>query len=105
MALQSGSVDAFATDGPILFGMKDKAPDPSKWRVFDLQADVELQAFPIRPQSSRFKNVADLTIVGLFSSGEWDQIYNKYFGSKSASPFPKTDALKALAMMNVWPER
>lgn len=105
MALQSGSVDAFATDGPILFGMRDKAPDPSKWRVFDLQADVELQAFPIRPQNSRFKNVADLTIVGLFSTGEWDQIYDKYFGPKSAAPFPKTDALQTLAVMNVWPER
>jgi ABC-type amino acid transport substrate-binding protein len=105
LALQSGSIDAFATDGPIVYSMKDKQADPAKWRVFDLKADVELQAFPIRPESSRFKNVADLTIVAMFVSGEWNAIYDKYFGPHSASPFPKTDALAALALMNAWPER
>jgi len=105
LALQSGSVDAFSTDGPILYSMKDKQADPSKWRVFDLEADVELQAFPIRPESSRFKNVADLTIVEMFVSGEWDTIYDKYFGPHGVAPFPKTAALTAMALMNTWPER
>ena len=101
-ALQTGSIDAYCTDGPILYSMKVKAPDPSHWRVFDLEADVELQAFPIRPESSRFKSVADLTIVDLFSSGEWETIYDKYFGPHGVAPFERTAALSTMARMNAW---
>jgi ABC-type amino acid transport substrate-binding protein len=101
-ALQTGSIDAYCTDGPILYSMKVKASDPSQWRVFDLEADVELQAFPIRPESSRFKSVADLTIVEMFASGEWEKIYDKYFGPHGVAPFERTAALDTMARMNAW---
>ncbi len=101
-ALQTGSIDAYCTDGPILYSMKVKASDPAQWRVFDLEADVELQAFPIRPESSRFKRVADLTIVDLFSSGEWEKLYDKYFGPHGVAPFERTAALSTMARMNSW---
>jgi ABC-type amino acid transport substrate-binding protein len=102
-ALETGSVDAYASDGPILFGMKAKAAQPAAWRIFDPGANVFLQAFPIRPESSRFKSVADVTIVELFASGEWDTLYGKYFGPQGVAPFEKTPALDALALMNAWP--
>jgi ABC-type amino acid transport substrate-binding protein len=102
LALQSGSVDAYCTDGPILYSMKDKASNPAEWRVIDLEVDVELQAFPMRPESSRFRRVADLAIVNLFASGEWGRIYDKYFGPKGVAPFEKTAALATMARMNAW---
>ncbi len=101
-ALQSGSVDAYCTDGPIVYGMKAKASDPSQWRIIDLQAVAELQAFPIRPESSRFKTVADLTIVALFISGEWETLFDKYFGPHSVAPVEKTADLEAMVRMNSW---
>lgn len=102
-ALGTGTIDAYSSDGPILFGLKDKAADPAGWRVFDPGVNTFLQAFPIRPESSKFKRIADLTIVDLFVTGEWAKLYDKYFGPKGVSPFPMTDALKSLALINAWP--
>jgi len=102
-ALGTGTIDAYSSDGPILFGLKDKAPDPAGWRVFDPGVNSFLQAFPVRPGSSKFKRVADLTIVAMFASGEWGTLYDKYFGPQGVSPFPMTDAIKALALINAWP--
>ena len=65
-ALGTGTIDAYSSDGPILYGLKDKAPDPAAWRVFDPGVNTFLQAFPIRPESSKFKRIADLTVVDLF---------------------------------------
>jgi len=103
-ALQTGAVDAYSSDGPIVFGMKTKAQDPSKWRVFDPGLNTFLQAFPVRPESSRFRSIADVTIVELCANGTWAQLYDKYFGPKSDTPFEKTPALAMLELMNSWPE-
>ncbi|HML14748.1 MAG TPA: amino acid ABC transporter substrate-binding protein [Xanthobacteraceae bacterium] len=102
-ALGTGTIDAYSSDGPIMYGLKAKAADPAQWRVFDPGANVFLQAFPIRPESSRFKAVADLTIVDACASGEWDRLYDKYFGPNGVAPFEKSDALATLALMNAWP--
>ena len=102
-ALGTGTIDAYSSDGPILFGLKAKAVDPAQWRIFDPGANVFLQAFPLRPQSSRFKSIADLTVVEAFASGEWDRLYDKYFGPHGVAPFEKSDALTTLALMNAWP--
>jgi len=102
-ALGTGTIDAYSSDGPILFSLKAKAADPAQWRIFDPAANVFLQAFPIRPESSRFKSIANLTIVEAFAGGEWDRLYDKYFGPHGVAPFEKTDALATLALMNAWP--
>jgi len=102
-ALGTGTIDAYSSDGPILFGMKAKAAKPAEWRVFDPGANVFLQAFPVRPESSRFRSIADVTIVDIFASGKWNALYEKYFGPKGVAPFEKTPALEALAVMNAWP--
>lgn len=103
-ALQTGAIDAYSSDGPIVFGMKTKAQDPSRWRVFDPGLNTFLQAFPIRPESSRFKSIADATIVEFCATGGWSQLYDKYFGPHSDTPFEKTPALAMLELMNSWPE-
>jgi glutamate/aspartate transport system substrate-binding protein len=102
-ALETGSVDAYSSDGPILFGMKNKAGDPNKWRIFDPGLNVFLQAFPLRPQSSKFRRIVDLTIVGMYADGEWDRLFDKYFGPKGVAPFEKTDSLRTLGIMYAWP--
>ena len=99
-ALQTGSIDAYSTDGPILYGLRADNP---KWRIIDPGINIFLQAFPIRPQSSKFKHVADVTIANLCASGEWMALYEKYFGPRSQAPFPISDTLKAMVRMNSWP--
>lgn len=99
-ALQTGSIDAYSTDGPILYGLRADSP---KWRIIDPGINTFLQAFPIRLESSKFKRIADVAIVNLCASGEWMALYEKYFGPKSQAPFPINDMLKALVIMNSWP--
>ena len=99
-ALQTGTIDGYSTDGPILYGF---LTDRSKWRIVEININTFLQAFPIRPESSKFKHIADTTLANLFASGEWQSLYEKYFGPNSKSPFPVTDTLKAMTLMNAWP--
>jgi glutamate/aspartate transport system substrate-binding protein len=102
-ALGTGTIEAYASDGPIMYGLKAKAADPAQWRVFDPGVNVFLQAFPIRPESSRFKSIADVTIVETCASGEWERLYDKYFGPRGVAPFEKSSALAMLPLMNAWP--
>jgi len=102
-ALQTGSIDAYSSDGPIMYGMKERSTDSAQWIVFDPGINSFLQAFPIRQESSKFKCIADLTIVDLCASGAWNALYEKYFGPKSTTPYPMTDLLKAMVLMNTWP--
>ena len=97
-ALQTGSIDGYSTDGPILYGLAARSP---KYRIIDI--NTFLQAFPIRPESSRFRRIADVTIATLSASGEWTRLYQKYFGPDSKAPFPMTETLSAMVKMNSWP--
>src|ERR1700732_3322230 len=44
-ALGTGTIDAYASDGPIMYGLKAKASDPAQWRGFDPGVHVSLPAF------------------------------------------------------------
>lgn len=101
-ALQGGSIDAYSSDGPILYGLHKSAPDPAKWRVFDPEVDVFGQAFPIRQNSSTFATLINLTIVELSESGQWDELYQKYFVPVGL-PRNLPENLKFLKRLNAWP--
>ncbi len=104
-ALETGSIDTYGVEGPILEGLRAKSTTPNKWRVFDAGIDSYLQAFPFRPGSPKFRRVVDLTIVGMFNNGEWEKLYDKYFGPKADAPFPMTETIKWMAVLNSWPEQ
>jgi ABC-type amino acid transport substrate-binding protein len=99
-AMQTGSIDGYSTDGPILYGLAAKSP---KYRIVDININTFLQAFPIRPESSKFKRIADVTIAAMSANGEWAKLYDKYFGPSSQAPFPMTETLTAMVKMNSWP--
>ena len=44
-----------------------------------------LQSCIIRPNSSKFKRIADVTVAQAFAKGEWNRLFDKYFGPSSAS--------------------
>ncbi len=101
-ALQTGSIEAYASDGPILYRF---ATDTARWRVFDPGINSFLQAFPLRPGSSKFNRIANLTIVGMSADGRFQALHEKYFGPGSSAPYPMTDMLRAMIAMNSWPEQ
>ena len=76
-ALQTGSIDGYSSDGPILYGYGN---DKAKWLVVNIGINTFLQAFPIRPESSKFKRIADVTLARLCASGGWNDLYKSISG-------------------------
>jgi ABC-type amino acid transport substrate-binding protein len=99
-ALQTGLIDGYSSDIPILFGFAAKS---DKWRVVNVHFNTFMQAFLIRPESSKFRTIADVTLANIFGSGQWAALYDKYFGPGSQAPMPMTDQLKVLELMNALP--
>ena len=58
----------------------------------------------MRENSSRFKNIVANTIVMMFESGDWQKLFDKYFGPKSKTPYELTEGLKFLKVMNSSPK-
>jgi ABC-type amino acid transport substrate-binding protein len=103
-ALETGSIEAYVTEGPLLYGISAKSTNPKKWKIIEPNVDGFQQAMPIRPDGVKFKRIADLAVVDLFRSGEWQKLYDKYFGSGTAAPLPMNDLLRSLAVLNSWPD-
>jgi glutamate/aspartate transport system substrate-binding protein len=98
-ALQTGTIDGYSTDEPILYEIAKGSPG---LRVVALDLNAASQALLIRPSSSKFKSVVDRTIAGLCSSGAWEKLYNTYFNQGGAQ-IPLSNAGKVLVRMNSWP--
>jgi ABC-type amino acid transport substrate-binding protein len=99
-ALQTGTIDVYSSDEPILYGF---AGTQKNLRVFAININSFLQAFILRPSSPKFKRIADITLVNIFASGEWNKLFDKYFGPSSTTPMELTEQLKTLVLMNSWP--
>jgi len=99
-ALQTGMIDGYSSDVPILYGFAAKS---DKWRVVNVRFNTFMQAFMIRPESSKFRTIADVTLANIYGSGQWAALYEKYFGAGSMAPMPMTDQLKVLELMNSLP--
>jgi ABC-type amino acid transport substrate-binding protein len=99
-ALQTGTIDVYSSDEPILYGF---AGTQKNLRVFSIDINSFLQAFIVRPSSPKFKRIADITMVNTFASGHWKALFDKYFGPSSKTPMELTDQLKTLVLMNSWP--
>lgn len=99
-ALQTGAIDGYSSDEPILRGF---ARAGSGLRVVSIGINAVQQAFLIRPASPKLKRVADAALVELFASGGWNALFDKYFGPSSPTPTPLTEGLRTLVLMNSWP--
>jgi len=100
-ALQGGSIDAYSSDGPLMFGLQSKAPDPKKWLVIDPGVNTFAQAFPIRENNSTFANIIDLTLGEMCEDGSWQALYKKYF-VPTGMPEELDETLRFLLRLNTW---
>src|SRR5215469_3612517 len=95
-ALANGSVDAYSTDGPILAGLRARAPNPSDWKIIDPELSSELYAFAVRQNDSNFRGLVNATFSELFHSGKFMELYDKFLGPKSQVPLPFDANMKAI---------
>lgn len=100
LALQQGKVEAVTTDSTILLGLKMSAENPDDWAIVGDPISAEPYGIGVPENQSDFRDFVNLSLVEMWKSGKYMEIYTKWFGPDSnfAMPF---DAWNW--QMEVWP--
>ena len=99
--LESGRAVAFMMDDALLAGEMAKAKKPTDWAVTGTPQSYEVYACMVRKGDPDFKKAVDDAIVGIYKSGEINNIYSKWF-TQPIPPkglnlmFPMSDKVKEL---------
>ncbi|MGM8870132.1 glutamate/aspartate ABC transporter substrate-binding protein [Psychrobacter sp. 2Y5] len=101
LMLENGRADAFMMDDVLLAGEKAKAKNPDEWVIVGEPQSFEIYGCMLRKDDSEFKAVVDKALTNVFSSGEINSIYDKWFLNPIPPKnvnlnFEMSDNLKAL---------
>ncbi len=101
LMLENGRADAFMMDDVLLAGEKAKAKNPDEWVIVGTPQSFEIYGCMMRKDDPEFKTVVDDALTSVFSSGEINSIYDKWFLNpippKNVNlKFEMSDNLKAL---------
>src|SRR5713101_5200876 len=103
-ALAQGQVDAYTNDGIQLYGLKAKAPKPDDWVVVGDFFSYEPYGMAMRKNDSDFRHAVNVGLMELIESGKYFELYDKWFGPKSETPYPLTAENKRFLIMQVVPK-
>jgi glutamate/aspartate transport system substrate-binding protein len=81
LMVQTGRAMAFAMDDILLYGLKASSQNPAELAVVGEAIQVEPYAIMVRKDDPAFKKLVDDTLAGLMKSGEFEQLYKKWFES------------------------
>jgi polar amino acid transport system substrate-binding protein len=102
-ALAQGKVDAYTNDGVQLAGLKAKAPTPGEWDVVGEFFTYEPYGMAMRKNETDFRNLVDFTLMEAIESGEYQKLYDKWFGPQGEVPYPLSEAARIFLQMQVVP--
>jgi ABC-type amino acid transport substrate-binding protein len=89
-ALVKGQVDAYTNDGVQLYGLKRKMPDLRAYEVVGRPYTKEPYAMATRKGDTVFRETVDMGLRNLLESGKYFEIYEKWMGANSETPYPMT---------------
>ena len=99
-ALDSGMVDAYASDRTILIGMGRTSRNPEKLSLVEEFFSYEPHGFMLKRGDAAFRLAVNRALAALYRSGEVVPIFEKSFGSMTtAGPL-----IAAMYLMNGLPE-
>jgi ABC-type amino acid transport substrate-binding protein len=81
LLVEHGRADAFGMDDVLLYGLRASAKDPAALAIFGDPIRVEPYAIMLRKDDAPFKALVDRVLTGLIRSGEFEQLYKKWFQS------------------------
>ena len=99
--LNSGDLDAFASDQIVLIGQVIEALYPKRYSLVDETFSYEPYGLVLRRDDADFRLVANRAITQLYRSGQHIQIFNKWIGRIGIRPSPM---LAAMYQLNTLPE-
>jgi ABC-type amino acid transport substrate-binding protein len=102
-ALAQGKIDAYTNDGVQLAGLKAKAPNPGEWDVVGEFYTYEPYGMALRKNDTDFRNVVDFALMEAIESGEYQKLYDKWFGPRGEVPYPLSETAQVFLQMQVIP--
>jgi len=104
LALTQGKTVAYCTDGSLLAGMRQAAPNPEDWEVVGRLLTYDPYAYILPEGDSEWRDYVNVFLIHLIKSGEFYDIYNKWMGPNGKVPIEMTDEYKTLLTLQCWPE-
>lgn len=102
-ALAQGKIDAYTNDGVQLAGLRARAPNPAEWEVVGEFYTYEPYGMALRKNDTDFRNVVDFTIMETIETGEYQKLYDKWFGPRGEVPYPLSETARIFLQMQVVP--
>jgi ABC-type amino acid transport substrate-binding protein len=84
-ALDSKSIDAYASDRTLLIGMGRTSKSPEKLSLVDEYFSYEPHGFVLRRGDAAFRLAVNRGLAGMYRTGEVAPIFEKYFGSMTTA--------------------
>lgn len=94
-ALRSGRVQAISTDSTLLIALAAKEPG-----VYELVGEFisdEPYGIGLPQDDSAWRDTINFTLQDMWKDGKYMEIYNKWFGADTETPFPMTEKIE------MWP--
>ncbi|MBU3621485.1 amino acid ABC transporter substrate-binding protein [Polynucleobacter sp. CS-Odin-A6] len=84
LMVETGKADAFGMDDILLYGLRASSKNPAEFAVVGAPIQVEPYAIMIRKDDPSFKALVDGVLADLIKSGQFEEMYKKWF----MSPIP-----------------
>ena len=97
LMVETGRAVAFAMDDILLYSLVASSKKPEDFMITSEALSVEPYGMMLRKDDAAFKKVVDNAIIGLFKSGDINQLYSKWF----LSPIPPKNINLNVAMSDV----
>jgi glutamate/aspartate transport system substrate-binding protein len=99
--LDARQVAAVASDQVVLIGQMIQASDPAKYRLSRELFSYEPYALMLKRNDADFRLVANQALAQLYREGQFEQLYDKWFGQAGVKP---SAILGAMYVLQAIPE-
>ncbi|STQ91705.1 transporter substrate-binding domain-containing protein [Iodobacter fluviatilis] len=89
-ALEQGTIDAVMNDEPTLAAALNKMPNKAQYEISNYSNTTEILAVATKLGEKRLMGLINESLVESEQSGEAVQIFNRWFGPQTNTPFPRT---------------
>ncbi|GMQ89680.1 MAG: amino acid ABC transporter substrate-binding protein [Gammaproteobacteria bacterium] len=104
LALESGRVDAYASDDVLLYGLISKGKNPENYEVVGRFLSYDPYGIMVRRDDSAMRLLGNTVLADLMRSGEMQKIYDKWFNpGPTKIGMPISQALQAAYAIQALP--
>lgn len=86
--LDAGQVDAFASDQIVLIGLLMQSANPNQYAISPDLFSFEPYGLMVKRNDADFRIVANRALAMIYRSGQYQELYGKWFGRSGVRPSP-----------------